>query len=45
MSEVFEINYEWAFRFAKNQKGSRDLERDPIFTPPSRYHFFQYTRF
>ena len=33
MSEVFEINYEWAFRFAKNQKGSRDLEKEIRFLP------------
>jgi aminoglycoside 2''-phosphotransferase len=33
MSEVFEINHEWAFRFAKNQKGSRDLEKEIRFLP------------
>ena len=33
MSEVFEINYEWAFHFAKNQKGSRDLEKEIRFLP------------
>ena len=44
--EVFEINKEWAFRFAKNQKGSQDLEKEiRISTPHSSYHFFQHTRF
>lgn len=33
MSEVFEINEEWAFRFAKNQKGSQDLEKEIQFLP------------
>ena len=33
MSEVFEINEEWAFRFAKNQKCSQDLEKEIRFLP------------
>jgi aminoglycoside 2''-phosphotransferase len=33
MSEVFEINQEWAFRFAKNRKGSQDLEKEIRFLP------------
>ena len=40
MSEVFEINYEWAFPLAELKRFSGFRERDQIFTPPSRYHFF-----
>lgn len=28
MSIVFEVNDQWAFRFAKNERGSRDLEKE-----------------
>ena len=46
MSEVFEINHEWAFRFAKNQKGSRDLEKEIRLLPHLHApHFFQHTEF
>ena len=45
MSEVFEINNEWAFRFAKNQKGSQDLEKEIRFLPHLQATIsFQHTR-